>query len=77
MKEIHFTLDLSAQQCRGYYSGATRFVLIEDRNGKRTQFPASALRRFIGHDGVHGRFVLHYGDDNKLIALERVGDLPR
>jgi hypothetical protein len=77
MKEIHFSLDLSEQQCLGYYSGAKRFVVIEGPGGTRTRFPASALRPFIGRDGVHGRFVLRYDHNNKLVSLERTGELAR
>jgi hypothetical protein len=72
MHEIRFSLNISAEKFREYYSGAKRYVHVVDHNGRRIQFPALNLRPFLAHDGIHGTFRLLYNDQHKLLRIERL-----
>jgi len=74
MTEYRFRLSISTEQCLAYYEGAAQAVVVTLPNGQNLQFPAESLRPFILRDGVHGAFVLRVDANNKLQALERVGD---
>jgi Protein of unknown function (DUF2835) len=74
MTEYRFRLAISAEQCLAYYEGAARAVVVTLADGQNLQFPAESLRPFITRDGVHGAFVLRVDANNKLQAIERVGD---
>ncbi len=67
------TLDIPAERFRAWYAGAVRDVVARAEDGRRVQFPASALRPFVTHDGVHGRFRLRIDGAQRLISLERLG----
>jgi hypothetical protein len=72
MERVRFRLDFSAAQVMAYYRGAARQVSVVASDGRRVQFPAFAMRRFVAADGVHGLFELRFGDDHRLLELERV-----
>jgi predicted transcriptional regulator len=74
MSEYRFRLAISAQEYLAYYEGAARAVVVTLGSGQRLQFPAEFLRRFVSREGVHGTFVLRVDVNNKLQAIERVGD---
>lgn len=74
MVEYRFRLAIPAEKYLAFYEGAARQVVVTLANGQTLQFPAESLRNFVTRDGVHGEFVLRVGANNKLQALERVGD---
>lgn len=74
--EIRFYLNLSAEKYLHYYQGAARAVSVRSVDGRRLQFPAEHLRRFVTHDGVQGEFVIRFDDRHRFVGLERVGELP-
>jgi hypothetical protein len=71
MDEIHFSLNLSAIELLALYRGDKRFVVVRSREGKRVQFPASALRPFITPTGVRGDFRLRFDASHRLIDIKR------
>ncbi|NOX52737.1 MAG: DUF2835 domain-containing protein, partial [Gammaproteobacteria bacterium] len=48
------------------------FVWSRDVAGVGVQFPINALRRFVEHDGVRGRFRLVTDQEHRLRRVERV-----
>lgn len=74
MQTVYFHLSLTAEQIRSYYEGVVRQVVVRASDGRRVQFPAQWLRRFVTLEGVHGLFEMRFGDDHKLIDFRRVGD---
>jgi|AMFO01.1.fsa_nt_gi Protein of unknown function (DUF2835). len=74
MPEFRFRLAISAQHYLAFYEGAAQQVVVTLANGQSLQFPAESLRSFVTREGVHGAFVLRVDANNKLQALERVGD---
>lgn len=73
LNEYVFSLHISAEDYLRHYKGQANTVFVIDRNGKRVRFPASALRRHVDHNGVHGTYRLITDKDNKLISLDRIG----
>jgi len=72
MREYILNLSISAEKMLSYYQGSAQQVIAEDSRGIRVSFPAQALRRFVTHDGVQGRFRLRVDDNNKLIDLQQI-----
>ena len=73
-ESVRFRLNLTAEQMRHYYSGVARQVVVSADDGRRIQFPAAWLQRFLTHQGVQGLFEMRFGTDRKLIDLRRIGD---
>ena len=67
-----FYLNISAQEYLRVYKGVARQVVVRGTDGATLSFPAEHLRRFVGHDGVQGRFLLNYDEDNKFISLQKL-----
>jgi hypothetical protein len=74
MPEFHFRLAIPAHEYLTHYQGVARNVVVTLASGVNLQFPASALRAHVSHEGVYGQFVLRVDENNKLQALERLGD---
>jgi len=74
MREFRFRLSITSQEYLAHYQGLASKVIITLVNGMTVQFPASALRNHVTHTGIHGEFLLRVDKNNKLQALERIGD---
>jgi len=75
MAEKTFTMNLAidAEEYRKLYAGQARDVVVRATSGQTLRFPASALRGFVGHDGVRGVFEIQVTADNRLVAIRRQG----
>lgn len=74
VNELRFRLSISADDYLRYYQGSARAVIARSHDGRRVQFPAGSLRRFVTREGVQGEFALRFDGHNKLIELVRTGD---
>ncbi|MCP5196256.1 MAG: DUF2835 domain-containing protein [Gammaproteobacteria bacterium] len=74
METVRFRLNLSAEQMHRYYEGVARQVMVRVSDGRRVQFPAQWLRRFVTRDGVSGLFQMRFSENWKLIDLQRIED---
>ena len=72
MQGLFFSIDLSAEKYLHYYRGSAKNIIVRAEDGRRIQFPASALQPFVKKDGVHGRFCLIFDNQNKLQKIEQV-----
>jgi len=72
MKIYKFSLSLTAEEVKLYYSGERKYVHIMGKSGPSIQFPANQIRQFVTHDGVHGKFEIKVDKNHKLIAIRRV-----
>ena len=72
MRRFEFILALSADEIRRLYAGSARFLIVEDLRGIRLQLPLGNFRRFVGHDGIQGRFEVRIDDDNRIIELRKI-----
>lgn len=71
MPAYRFSLNIPRETYMRYYQGAVSAVIAHDDQGRRVQFPASALRAHVTADGVQGRFVMTTDEAHKLLSLER------
>ncbi len=72
MQEVIISLSLSAEKYLEYYRGYASGVIAYDTLGRRVQLPASVLRQFVTHKGIHGVFRVKFGPGNKFKSIERV-----
>jgi hypothetical protein len=73
MRQARFTLHISADELLRYYRGDAAVVAVTAADGTRLRFPASSLRRFVTREGIHGRFLIRFDEDNHLLGIERLG----
>lgn len=68
MKSLIFDLNLPAQEVERYYQG-TKTVSALSRDGKRVEFPANILHKFITRTGISGTFEIFFDDDNRFQSI--------
>ncbi|MDQ1362837.1 MAG: hypothetical protein QG652_697 [Pseudomonadota bacterium] len=72
MTEMTFVLHITPEQYQGYYQGAAKNIVVKTDAGQTLKFPANAMQKFIGHDGIHGRFRIMFDQNNKLLGVTRL-----
>ncbi len=72
MASVRIALDIPAERYVTHYAGNAHSVYTTAEGGLSVQFPATALRKFVTHDGVQGIFDLHFDRENKLTSITRV-----
>jgi Protein of unknown function (DUF2835) len=70
-REFIVRLNITAPSYERLYRGEARTVVTRDAQGRRVQFPAAALRRFVTREGISGVFVIRVDAHNKLIDIRR------
>ena len=70
-QQADFELNISKDEMMKYYSGLASVVKVQTFQGFSLQFPAMMLRRFMGPDGIKGRFQVRYSKDGKIESFER------
>ena len=73
MQRFVFDLSITADEWLAYYRGAARHVVAVARGGKRVQFAAKHLQRFVTRDGIRGTFEMVLDDAHDLVRFERLG----
>ncbi len=71
MPSIDIELALTLEECLAHYEGWAQRVHARSVDGRRVEFPARALRRVVTHEGVHGRFRLHFSAEGRFLEIER------
>jgi len=71
-QNIRFQLALPAEEFLSYYQGKAQNVVVESIDNKTIQFPASAIRQFLSHEGIYGLFEIQFDENNKLIEIIRI-----
>jgi hypothetical protein len=74
VSEHYFSLKISRQEYLRYYAGDAKIVQVRSIHGLLLQFPASALKKHVTHQGINGHFVIKFDDNNKLIAVNKMAD---
>ncbi len=72
MKIYKFSLNLSSEEVKLYYSGEKKYVHVTGKYGRSIQFPANHIRQFVTNAGVYGEFEIKVDENNKLIEIRRV-----
>lgn len=71
-RTYRFRLELTSDQCLGYYQGIIRYVLVQAESGERVQLSADHFRPFICHAGLYGRFELITTQTGKFVSLKKI-----
>ena len=69
---IRLRLAISAEEYLAYYRGSAQVVVARSDDNKVVQFPASAIREFVTHDGIFGSFEITFDENNKLIGIQPI-----
>ncbi len=72
MNQIIFSIRITPQQYLKFYQGNASWVAITAEDGRKLKLPAKNLRPYLTHDGISGRFILKFDDNNKMISLTRL-----
>ncbi len=70
--QFRFFIELTDQEYLNYYAGDATSVQVRTEDGLRIQFPASALKPWITHNGIHGYFMIKFDKNYKLIELTKL-----
>ena len=70
--EHRFSLHISRQEYLRYYAGDAKSVQVRSIQGLLLQFPASALKKHVTHQGINGQFVIKFDGNNKLLDLMQI-----
>ncbi len=69
---IRFRLAISAEEYLAYYQGSAQEIVARSDDNRVIRFPASAIRKFVTHDGIFGHFEIIFDENNKLIEIQPV-----
>ena len=72
MNQIIFSIKISSKEYLKFYQGNASWVNIIAEDGRRLKLPAKHLRPYLTHNGISGRFILKFDDNNTMIALDRL-----
>ena len=72
MRSIIVQLRIGADEFQRLYTGTIKDVVSRSQDGLRVRFPANILRPYVTHDGVSGRFHIHFDDDNRFQGIEKI-----
>ncbi len=73
MAQVEFELAISREEYLRHYQSQGRLqVTVIALDGRRVRFPAGILQPFVLHEGVHGRFVIHFDIQGRFRSIARV-----
>lgn len=72
MALVEVELRIGADDYLQHYRAPGAVVLARSRDGRRVQFPANILQRFVDHSGVHGVFAIEFDAAGKLVGIRRL-----
>jgi len=67
---IEVALAISAEEYLKLYQRGHAVVSARSLDGRRVQFPAQALRPWVGHSGIRGKFRIFFDHQNRLSKIE-------
>jgi hypothetical protein len=71
-RELDVDLAIDSEELLAMYRGAAREVIARAADGRVVRFPATVLRPFVDVRGVHGRFRIRFGADNRFRGIVRI-----
>jgi hypothetical protein len=69
---INVRISISAEEFLRLYEGSARDVFAISEDGRSIRFPARILQPYVLHDGIHGRFRIHFDAEHKFQSIERI-----
>ncbi len=68
---IEVDIHISQEELEQAYQGV-EYVYAQAVDGRSIRFPVKILWSFIAHDGIHGRFLIHFTKDGKFESVLRI-----
>ncbi|MCP4412437.1 MAG: DUF2835 domain-containing protein [Gammaproteobacteria bacterium] len=65
-------MKISREEYLRHYTGEASFIQFRSEDGKRIQFPASAIKPLISYQGINGYFLIRFDKNHKLIDLKKL-----
>lgn len=72
-RKLRFRLAIPAEQYLAFYKGSAKDVVVRSDDNKIVRFPASAIRKFVTHEGIFGHFEITFDENHKLTSIEDLG----
>ena len=72
MASVVVELSISAEEYLKRYRNPGAVVISRSRDGRRVQFPANLLQRFVTHSGVSGTFEISFDPQGKFDTIKRL-----
>lgn len=72
MSSVVIDLAISADEYVKRYQVPGAIVVTRSRDGRRIQFPAGILQRFVTHSGIAGSFEISFSDQGKFSSIRRL-----
>jgi Protein of unknown function (DUF2835) len=69
---IRFQLAMSPEKYLAYYQGVAQNIVARSEDNRNIKFPASAIRKFLTHEGIFGLFEIQFDKNNKLIEIKKI-----
>tara|TARA_R110002074_G_scaffold145034_2_gene293394 strand:- start:18797 stop:19024 length:228 start_codon:yes stop_codon:yes gene_type:complete len=67
-----FKLAIPAEKYLAVYKGHAKTISTISIDGRRVEFSAEKVRRFLTHDGVYGVFEMEISTDRKFLGIKRL-----
>jgi hypothetical protein len=67
-----FKLAIPAEKYLSVYKGHAKTISTLSIDGRRVEFSAEKVRRFLTHDGVYGVFEMEISTDRKFLGIKRL-----
>lgn len=71
-RSLDVAIAISREQYLKLYQLGQAVVSAQSTDGRRVQFPAQALRPWVGHHGIKGKFRIYFDEQNRLSRIESV-----
>ena len=72
MKDIVVDIAINADEYLKSYRHSGAIVTTRCRLGRRVQFPANILQRFVTHAGISGSFRICFNGAGKFVSIEQL-----
>lgn len=67
-----FKLAISSDAYLAVYEGRAKVISTFASDGRRVEFAADNVRKFLTHDGIFGVFEMEITAENKFVAIKRI-----
>ena len=69
---FYIQLDISTTEFQDYYANNVKNVIAISNDGRKIQFPANILQKFVSHAGIQGLFKLTVDSQSKFQSMIKV-----
>ena len=70
--QLLVSLSISADEFIRLYQGTAKVVNTLSEDGRRVQFPASILQRYVTRSGIAGRFMIEFDENNRFSSIHKI-----